>query len=397
MTIQSENELKDGEMSMERKSAVFIMFGLLVLGCGGNETSSEAGGGKDAGAGAVQDSGAGQADYFTYTFDFRDAGMSESGGPEAGDAGGTGTEVPADGGSGSDAGQADTGHYLPDAGQGDTGNNPPPGQDSGVVEIDGGVQPADSGTEVTDRGTVPPYTDTGEFPAPDGGQPTADGGTGASANYCREYSPQWPPQLPQNPTYYDLHGYLVSTSGNMGLAEVQGNSLNKFRAFLPVGTTKISFSIAHQTAVSTYLIKVDGTPDAADVDVNSSPSLAIYGDCIRNVCPYTKAIYDLYGNDVLINEVKQYCPSFTYPNLICSSPNDLWQGRTFNAVQNTTILQVPADFWISHPDGAWLVVEWSGGIGGNAAGIEVDMARFEAWYNGLTAQKRQSEISCPVR
>jgi PKD repeat protein len=99
---------------------------------------------------------------------------------------------------------------------------------------------------------------------------------------------------------------------------------------------------------------------------------------------------------VLISDVQKSCPGFSYPNLICSSPNTLWEGKTFNAVQNITILTVPEDFWQNHPNGAWLVYSWTGGVGGNAIGIEVDKTKFDSWFNQLSAEQKNTPIPCPL-
>ena len=217
-------------------------------------------------------------------------------------------------------------------------------------------------------------------------------------DFCLRYSPVWYNGFSSSqPSFEDLKNFINNTNTlNLNGQIIEG----EHSVYLPYGTTSVRFAIAHHTTVATYLMKIDGVPSATDVDITTSPH-----ECIRqykenstnpNPCPYINATYDLYGGDFLIKQVKKSCPSFNYPNLICSHPDTLWQGKTFNAVENTAILTVPNEFWDHHPKGAWLVYSWRGGVGGNAISITVDKNAFDSWYDSLSEEEKQSLIICPL-
>jgi hypothetical protein len=212
----------------------------------------------------------------------------------------------------------------------------------------------------------------------------------ATDNFCSSYPPAWYDNFmfSINPTFEDLNTYIsqcaISNKSYLNI-KISGER----SVYLPYGTQKITFAIKNHTAVATYLIKINGIPSGSDVDVSTAPT-----ECVSQICPYTSPITDLYGDQILIQQVQQYCPSFAYPNLICSHPNTLWEGKTFNAVQNTTILTVPSTFWNNHPNGAWMVFSWEGGTGGNALQLEIDKDKFDTWYSNFA--NKNSIINCPI-
>ncbi len=220
-------------------------------------------------------------------------------------------------------------------------------------------------------------------------------------DFCSTYSPVWYNGFDNSqPSFADLKNFITNSTlqgQNFTYFNLNGQRIEgEHSVYLPYGTTKVKFAIAHDTTVATYLMKIDGTPSETDVDTSTSPYECIQQDEQNSICPYTEAIYDLYGDDVLIEQVKEICPNFNQPNLLCSRADTLWQGGTFNAVENTAILSVPDDFWNNHPNGTWLVYSWRGGQGGYAIGITVDKNVFDSWYDSLSEEQKQSSITCPL-